>query len=82
MDEGEQLYRDSVMDARQQAGFKGILGLADRSTGKAMSIALWETEANMKAREDNANFQAQMARFVPLLVTAPVIETYEVVVQE
>ena len=82
MDEGEQLYRDSLVNARQQAGFKEAFGLADRTTGKAMSIVLWETEADVKAREASADFQALMAKFAPLLATAPIIETYEIVVQE
>ena len=50
MDEGEQLYRESLVNVRQQAGFKEAFGLANRSTGKAMSIVLWETDDDMKAR--------------------------------
>ena len=38
-DEGVQMYRESLLpEARKQRGFKGALGLVDRSTGKGMSI--------------------------------------------
>ena len=83
MEEGLQMYRDVLTAARQQAGFKGILGLIDREAGKAMSITLWETTSEIQASgEGSAYFQAQSARFASVLAAAPVVETYEVVAQE
>jgi heme-degrading monooxygenase HmoA len=83
MEEGIQIYRESILpEARQRPGFKGAIGLVDPSTGKTMSIVLWETEANMKTGETSGSFQAQLAKIVSFLATAPLIETYEVVVQE
>ena len=83
-DEGMQLYRESILpEARQQRGFKGALGLVDRSTGKGMSITLWETEADAQASGTNTPYlQEQLAKVASVLVAAPSIETYEVVVQE
>jgi heme-degrading monooxygenase HmoA len=83
-DEGTQILRESVLpEARQQRGFQGVMALADRSTDKAMAISLWQTEADVQASGASSAFaQAQLAKFASLLASAPVIETYEVVVQE
>jgi heme-degrading monooxygenase HmoA len=82
LDEGIGIYRDSVVPvARQQKGFKGILLLTDPGAGKAISITLWETEADMKAGESSGYFQEQIAKFGALLAAPPVRETYEVSVQ-
>lgn len=83
MEEGLQMYRDVLAAARQQPGFKGILGLIDRGAGKAMSITLWETTAGVQASgEGSAYFQAQSTRFASVLAAAPVVEIYEVVARE
>jgi len=84
LDEGIQIYRESILpEARQQSGFKGAMGLVDRSTGKSLSITLWETEADAQASgTGSAYLQAQLAQFASLLAAAPVFETYEVAVQE
>src|SRR2546430_11338028 len=83
-DEGMQMYRESVLpEARQQRGFKGAMALLDRSTDKGMSITLWETEADAQASGTSTPYlQEQLARVASLLAAAPVVETYEVTVQE
>ncbi len=56
--------------------------LLDRSTNKAMSISLWQTEANAQAIGASSGYlQAQLAKVASLLAAAPVIEIYEVAVQ-
>jgi heme-degrading monooxygenase HmoA len=84
LDEGEHLYRESVVpEARRLRGFQGIMALVDRSSGKAISISLWQTEADLQASAPNsANAQAQLGKFTSLWASAPTIETYEVVVRE
>ena len=75
------IYRDSVVPAaKQQKGFKGGYVLADRDTGKGISIALWETEADMKADEGSGFYQQRAAK-VKDLVGATAREQYEVIVQ-
>ena len=82
-EEGLQMYRDMLAAARQQPGFKGILGLMDREAGKAMSITLWETAAEVQASgESSAYFQTQSTKFASILAAAPIIEMYQVVLQE
>ena len=80
-DEVVQLIRDSVLPAaQQQQGFKGILSLIDRATGKGITITLWETEADMKAGE-TGYYQEQLAKFAQFFTSAPTREGYEVSVQ-
>ncbi len=82
-DEATQIFRESIVPAaKQQPGFKDIIGLIDRSTGKGMAIALWETEADMKAGATSGFLQTQLNKIASLLAAAPVIETYEVIAQE
>jgi len=76
------IYRDSVTPAaQQQKGFKGLLMLTDRATGKGISIGLWETEADMIAGESSGYFQQQLAKFKDVFSAPPVREQYEVSVQ-
>ena len=76
------IYRDSVVPAAtQQKGFKGIYVLTDRTTGKGLTIALWETEADMTAGETSGYYQQQVAKFKDHFSAPPVREAYEVTVQ-
>jgi heme-degrading monooxygenase HmoA len=82
LDEAMTIYRDSVVPAaKQQKGFKGLYVLTDGKTGKGLTIALWETEADMRAGETGGYYQQQVAKFKDLLAAPPVREDYEVVLQ-
>lgn len=81
-DEAISIYRDSVVPVgKQQKGFKGALLLADSNTSKAISVTLWETEADMKAGETSGYYQEQIAKFAGVFAGPPVGEHYEVSVQ-
>ena len=72
MDEAIRTYRDLTLPAvRSQQGFKGALILADRNASKTIAIALWETEADMRARTPTAYVDA-------ISGGPPVREVYEV----
>ncbi|HVR80244.1 MAG TPA: hypothetical protein VMS99_17870 [Acidimicrobiia bacterium] len=45
----------AVQKARSMSGFKGVYSLVDRSSGKSMTITLWETEEAMRESEEAAN---------------------------
>ena len=80
VNEAIRLWRDSVMPAaKQQKGFKSGRLLVDRKTGRAVSVGLWETEADTQATgEGSAYMQEQLAKFASLFTAPPVIEHYEV----
>jgi heme-degrading monooxygenase HmoA len=78
-DEAIALLRDSVLPAAQkQQGFKGMLSLSDRSSGKGITITLWETEADMTASASSGYLQEQFAKFGEMFAGPPAVESYEV----
>ena len=84
LEEAGQLYRESILpEVRQLPGFKGRMVLGDRSTGKVITLTLWESEADARASgEGSAFMQATVAKFAPFYAAPPVIEIYEVAGQE
>lgn len=56
IDEDFEYVRDNILPkARQMPGFRGVLGLGDRATGRTMSITLWDSEQDMRASEADAD---------------------------
>jgi heme-degrading monooxygenase HmoA len=86
MEEIITLVREKIApEAKQQKGFKGLLGLLDRRRVRGMVISLWETEADLQASEASGFYRAQLAAVGPLYGVSATLsyeETYEVVVQE
>ena len=81
-DETIKIMRDSILPAaKKQKGFKGLLNLTDRKSGKGIVIVLWNTEADMTAGEKSGFYQAQLAKEMPLLSATPTMEHYEVTVK-
>lgn len=63
-------------------GFSGILGLVDRETGKSLVITLWETQEALRASEEAANtLRADAAKELGS-TASPLVDRYEVVLQE
>jgi len=82
IDEGIELYRDSVVPAaKSQKGFREILLLVDRKTGKAISIALWDSKEDAIANEKSRYYQEQVLKGVQFYTKQPIREGYEVVVK-
>jgi quinol monooxygenase YgiN len=79
MDEAITIFRENIDPvAKQQKGCTGGYFLTDHETGKAISISLWETEADMLAGEKSEYLQEQVAKVAHLLTARPVTEHYEV----
>ena len=78
-DEITKVVRDSILPAaKKQKGFKGLLSLTDRGTGKGIVIVMWDSEANMTAGETSGFYREQVAKAVPFLAETPTMEHYEV----
>lgn len=78
LDEAIRVWRDSVAPANsQQKGWVSARMLVDRKTNKAVVVAIWETEADLKA-SGGAYLQGQLDKFTDLLATPPVEELFEV----
>ncbi len=84
VDEATQILRESILpETRQQTGFQGVMALLDRSTDKSIAITLWQTEADAQASGASSSYlQAQLAKVASFFAAAPIVETYEVAVQE
>ncbi len=56
IDEGLREVRERVVpQAKQLDGFKGMIALGDRQSGKLLGITFWESEEAMRASEEAAN---------------------------
>ena len=51
--------REIVPKLQKTDGFQGLYALADRATGKTMSITLWASEGALEASEDAADRMRQ-----------------------
>ena len=57
LDEMLRQVREVVLpQAKQDEGFKGMIALGDRRSGKTLGITLWESEEAMRASEQDANW--------------------------
>ena len=75
MDEAIRTYRDSVVPVvSARRGCVAAFVLTDRSTGKLVAIALWESEADMRASQPPGDVDA-------IAGGPPVREHYEVSAQ-
>jgi hypothetical protein len=55
LEEGVRYARAAVLPAiRQIPGYRGAIGLVDWENGRAWTLTLWESEAAMRASEDEA----------------------------
>jgi hypothetical protein len=84
VDEALEIVRNSILPAaRSQKGFKGYLLLGDRATGKSFGITIWETETDRDATsQDSEYLRENLAKLAPLFSAQPIIEDFEVLIQE
>lgn len=75
-----QFREQTLPAAQQQPGFGGGMLLADRSSGAAMALTLWESEANMRDSEQFASQQRSQVASAAGASGEPRVEHYEVVV--
>ena len=63
VNEMTRLQREVIVPAaREAAGFKGILSLVNRDSGKVISLTLWDSEEALRSSEERAGaFRAEAA---------------------
>ncbi len=81
IEEGARVLREQVLPAVQRIdGFKGLIGLVDRESGKTLGITLWEDQTKMLASEEEASrIRSEAAE---AMGAKPVVERYEVSIWE
>jgi len=82
--EAIQVARETTLPAaRKQPGFKGYLMLVDKSNGMAITITFWQDENDRQMTSpESTYYKDSISKLVPMLTAAPVIDDYEVVLQE
>ena len=79
IDEGLRYMREQILPTafREDEGFKGAIALADRQSGKMLTITFWESEEAMRATEEEANrLRSDIAQAGGETIAA--VERYEV----
>ena len=60
VDEMFRQVREQVLPgAKQMDGFKGLIALGDRQSGKSLGITFWESEEALRVSEEAANQMRQ-----------------------
>jgi heme-degrading monooxygenase HmoA len=78
-DQAIQIFRESIAPMfKQQKGFKDGYLVGDRGTGKAVSITLWETEADATALDTSGFYQQWTTMLAPCLAGSAAREQDEV----
>jgi heme-degrading monooxygenase HmoA len=82
LDEARRIVNDAVVPVlKQQKGFKSQLLLIQKETKKAISINLWETEADLAAFEKGPLYREVLSKLATVLAAQPVSEAYDVSIQ-
>ncbi len=82
LDKAIEIYKQSILPAaKSQKGFMGLNFFLDRDTGKAVSIAIWESEEAAVANEKSLYYQEQIIKLMSLYSTPPIREGFEVIVR-
>ena len=82
LDEALEVTRSSIVPMKKQRqGFKGVLTLFGRQTGKAKSVTLWKTEADLMAGESSGYYQQQVGKLASFITAPPTREVYEATIE-
>jgi heme-degrading monooxygenase HmoA len=82
IDEGTRYAQEKILPgARQIEGWRGVLALADRASGKQALVTLWDSREAMQASEERANaLRSQSAEASDQQITG--VERYEVILSD
>ena len=79
IDEALEVYSNSIVPAAQaQKGLVELNFLLNRESGKAVAIAIWETEEGAKANEESLYYQEQLIKLRSFYANPPIKEGFEV----
>ena len=83
VDDATNMYKDRVLPAaRVQQGFQSATLLSEPTTGKFVSVTVWDTEANLAAGEARGYFSKALAAIAPFFAGPATTERFEVVAQD
>jgi quinol monooxygenase YgiN len=83
VDKAIKIYEESVAPAvKQREGGIGAILLGDRSTGRGISISLWEDRESLIKAQESGFMQEQIRKFSSMLIGTPDVERLEVLVKD
>ena len=82
IDEGIQYAETTILPRLKEVdGWKGVISLVDRKSGKELTITLWDSETALRASEEQANtMRAEAAHSADQEVRQ--VDRYEVAIFE
>lgn len=81
IDKATEILEGSVLSAaKQQEGFKSMICMVDRESGKSYSISFWDSMENIEANEKSQYYQEQLMKLMVTFAADPIRETFEVVI--
>lgn len=82
IDEGLEFIREQILPmAGDMTGWRGVVGLVDRSTGRTKTITFWDGIESLQASEERANeLRSEAAAALAERITG--VSRYEVVLSE
>jgi heme-degrading monooxygenase HmoA len=73
------IYEESVIpEGKAQEGYRGIYLLANKETGKIISISFWDSKEHAIVNENSGYFREQVEKFNGILISPPVKEGFDV----
>ena len=79
IEQGIEIFEKSVVPAaRRQVGYRGMLLLSDKQSGKIVSISFWDRKKSALANERNQYYQEQLIKFIAMFAAGPVREGFDV----
>ncbi len=83
LEEAKKAFEGGVIPAvKLQKGYRSGYLLANRKTGKCISIAFWDSEEDAIADEKSGHYQQRVSMGKEFIRTPPVRELYEVIVKD
>ena len=81
LDEAAKYYQEIAADAKAQKGFNSNYLLVDRDTGKAVSVAFWDSKQDIIDDEESGRQKDRIEGLKAFLAEPYTREIYEVAVQ-
>ena len=81
--EGISIWKERDMPLMESVkGYRGAYLLTNRKTGKVTSMTIWDSEEDAIADEKSPLHQEQVDMYKDLLIGEPIVQYYEVSVQD
>jgi hypothetical protein len=78
----DEFREQQLPELERQAGYKGVVVMLNRNAGQAAALSFWESEADLRASDRVAARAREAAVATAQPEREPVVDTYEVLIQQ